>query len=206
MIDVTDYQEIKPWERQPGESEKAFSYFITYREMGRNHSLRTLCRQEGVGMRQIWGYSKKWRWVERCAAWQDELDRIKREVIIKEVQEMTKRHSQQAMMFQRVLIMPVEAVIKKLKQNSPEIAEFEGAKLKDLFNIVLDSAKLFSSVVDIERKSRGEPNEILKQDVTSEGQRIKVILPPGAYDGNNEEFSDFEEEETAKPGDQQNDN
>jgi hypothetical protein len=180
MIDIYEFDDVpKQWERQKGESERAYGYFIKYRDMGARHSLRALSQQEGIGLKALWEHSAKWKWRERLAAWMDELDRVRRDVTVKEVQEMTKRHAQQSMMMQRVIITPAEIILKKIKNNPSAIQEFENMSLSTLFDKTLDAARVFSAVVDVERKSRGEPSEILKQDLTSNGKEIRVILPPG---------------------------
>lgn len=201
MIEIIEAErDYLPWERARGESERAYNYFVKYRDQGSKRSLRSLAQQEGLSFRQLGKHSSKWRWKERVAAWQDELDRIRREATIKEVQEMTKRHSQQSMMFQRVLIMPAEAALKKLKSNHSEIADFENLPLKTLFDLTIDASRMFAQIVDTERKSRGEPNEILKQDLSSQGKQLQIILPPGIntaeevdlIDDDGDDFGDVE--------------
>lgn len=166
------------WERQKGEGDKAYEYFTVYRDLGASRSLRKVAKLVGIATKSIHNHSIKWKWRERVKAWYDELDRIRRDVIVKEVQEMTKRHAQQSMMLQRVLIVPTEAIIEKLKMQTPDVQEFKNLPIDKLFDKVLDSARVISQVVDIERKSRGEPSEILKTDVTGSAQQIKIILPP----------------------------
>jgi len=197
--DNSEFAEALPWERQKGEGDKPYHYFVAYRDMGFRRSIRTLAQQEGLGFRNLAKYSINWNWQQRVAAWDDELDRVKRESSMKEIREMTKRHSKQSMAFQRALILPVEAILKKINLNSSDIAEFENQPLHKLFDYALDASRVFATIVDVERKSRGEPNEILRQDVTSQGKQIHVILPPGINLNTNEvsfsaaEFEDMDD-------------
>lgn len=83
-----------PWERQPGETARAFHAFTLYRDMRpHDRSLRLLGeREDTADPRQIQRWSSDHQWVGRCTAWDDELDRIKRAATQDEVEAMTKRH------------------------------------------------------------------------------------------------------------------
>ncbi len=62
--------DAQPWERQRGESAKAYEAFRTFRDVGPHRSL--------LGCRSIerrWSY--RWRWADRAAAWDVELYRVK---------------------------------------------------------------------------------------------------------------------------------
>lgn len=167
-----------PWERQPGEGVKAFEKFCCYRDLGRNRTLRQVAKERGKALITIEIYSQQWHWVERCNLWDDECDRRKQAAYLREIEEMAKRHARQSIGFQSVLIKPVEAYLQRLK-NDPQgkLKDFDGIATDKLFDKVIKAAQVFSDIIGIERKSRGEPNEITKQDITSGGQAIKVILP-----------------------------
>lgn len=67
-----------PWERQPGESVKAFTAFLAYRDLGPDaRSLRELCKVLGKGRTMPNRWSMRWHWGQRVAAWDEKqiLDR-----------------------------------------------------------------------------------------------------------------------------------
>lgn len=166
------------YERMKGEGQVAFKYFCMYRDMGNKKSYRRVAREAGVSTHLIFSLAQKWHWQDRVKLWVDEVDRVKRETYLKEIQEMAKRHAQHSMAFQKVLTMPVEAILKKIRNGDLSYQEFLNLPVSELFEKSLKSAQLFSSIVDIERKSRGEPTELIKQEVQQEAtQEIKVILP-----------------------------
>ena len=89
----------EPWERQPDESELMYARFRVYLEMGRT---RTLTRAaeiltstgdsanlHGVYVREL---SAKFRWVERCGAYDRDQDRLERESLIEQRRDMIRRH------------------------------------------------------------------------------------------------------------------
>jgi hypothetical protein len=162
------------WERLPREPSSAFRAFTIFRDMGPRRSRIKVAEQLGKGYGWIKNLAVKWRWEERVRAFEDYLDQIKIEAMKKEIEEMARRHIQQSMIFQQVLIRPAEALIKKIRNGEES---FERLPLEKLFDKSVAAAQVFNKLVDIERKSRGEPNEISKQDITSNGEPLKVILP-----------------------------
>jgi hypothetical protein len=76
--------EPMPWEKQRGESAKAFNAFRIYRDLGSGRAQVKVGRilgESGVqtALSQIERWSSQWRWVERCDAWDREQDQIARE-------------------------------------------------------------------------------------------------------------------------------
>lgn len=177
-IDAVLKSEVPLWERQQGESDKCFDYFCLYRDMGPSRSLQKVANAANKQLITMAQHSTQWNWKERTKAWTDWKDKERRETIIREVKEMAKRHYEESMMLQRCLILPAEALLKRMKGTSAaKIKDFNGIKLELLFDKVVKAAHEFSSIVDIERKSRGEPNDIVKSDFTSGGEPVKIILP-----------------------------
>src|SRR5215467_5679024 len=87
-----------PWERQPGESARAFAAFCLFRDIGPRRSLRECCRRfygdrtmSNLGQSSTW--SGKWQWVERCRAWDDHLDALARQEQERQRKEMVERHA-----------------------------------------------------------------------------------------------------------------
>lgn len=68
-----------PWEKQKGESQKAFHAFSLYRDLRSTRSLtnvqRTLHETRTAGPSMVATWSRKWKWVERADAFDREEDR-----------------------------------------------------------------------------------------------------------------------------------
>ena len=189
-MDDSTKTSVKSWERQKGESEIQYMCFCVYRDLGPYRSLRAAAQQLGKSEILMQTYSQKHKWMMRAKLWADELDKKKREAVVKEVQEMAKRHINQSIAFQRVLVLPVEAIMKKIN-NDPDgkHRSFNGANMDKLFDKALKAAQTFSEVVKVERVSRGEPLDISKAavDHTTGGEKIHVILPPINHKQDNED-------------------
>ena len=98
-----------PWQRQPGESSKAYSRFCRYRDMGEGRSLRSLkrmCDESGtpIGFSQLARWSTKWQWQARAEAHDDLLAEERRLANVKAVREMDERHAKIAQAVQGQLV------------------------------------------------------------------------------------------------------
>ena len=82
----------KPWERQKGESDKAFEAFSIYRDMGADRSLRAVGQKLGKSRALMERWSVSYKWLERVRAYENELEKEAREQAIKDRKEMIRRH------------------------------------------------------------------------------------------------------------------
>lgn len=167
------------WERLPREPLKAFKAFQVYRDMGYRRTRQAVAARMNLSLSRVNYLASKWRWEERIAAWEKHLDRIRTETIKEEVKAMTQRHIQQALIFQRALVLPAEALLNRIRPEKDPHGEnrnFEMLTFDKLFALVIDAAQTFGKAVDIERKARGEPGEISKLDVNTT-ETVQVILP-----------------------------
>lgn len=88
--------ERPPWERQPGESSRAYRYFEVYRDLGAERSLEKVRqtfaqRSVRISVRRLAILSSKHRWVERALAWDDYQARLLAEQRTREYQERQAR-------------------------------------------------------------------------------------------------------------------
>jgi hypothetical protein len=59
--------DIRPWDQQPEEPNKAYSWFLTYRDLGEGRTLRKAFSKETKKLNgTISDMSRKWNWVHRC--------------------------------------------------------------------------------------------------------------------------------------------
>lgn len=84
------------WEQQQAESAPAFEAFAVYRDAGPARSTRAAARQVGKNAKLISRWCKKWRWVERVRAWDQDQDRQRRQQAVEALAEMHQRHAKLA--------------------------------------------------------------------------------------------------------------
>jgi len=137
------------WERQKDESNKAYHTFCIYRDMGPNRSLEKTRQKIGKPagyIRWLHTWSSKYDWVTRAQAYDDYIEKKKREEKEKAILDMAERHAKLAMAFQ-------QRIAQRLQGIDPlELSPSDMAKWLDI-------------ATKLERLSRGEPTEIGKQEV-----------------------------------------
>jgi hypothetical protein len=127
---------IEPWERQQGETAKAYEAFVIYRDMGLERSLAKVGRRLGISTKYIERLSKRWRWRERTRAFDGRIERVQTEDAIEAAEKANRRHIAESQQMQG-------AVLKFLK-------EFDPQKLK-----AADVPVWMKAAIDIERKCMG---------------------------------------------------
>lgn len=140
------------YERLENENGKQYAAFCAFRDLGTKRTLRAASAKVYPHLAahpggSISAWSVRFRWLERAAAWDDEVDRKRRETEIEEVIAMRKRHVTQAQALQA-------KAIDRLTHMLP--AEM---KVSDVLNFFIEAAKL-------ERSSLGQPVEIQRHEVT----------------------------------------
>jgi hypothetical protein len=108
-----------PWQRQPGESARAFAAFTVYRDLpATERSLDAVCRRladddpaapfrrrSGARVRrrsgQVSAWSSTFHWVERATAWDAEKDRLALEAEAEAIREMRRQHAAEAVQFRQ---------------------------------------------------------------------------------------------------------
>ncbi len=158
------------WERQKDESNKAYHIFCIYRDMGPNRSLEKTRQKIGKPagyIRWLHTWSSKYDWVTRAQAYDDYIERKKREEKEKAILEMAERHARLAMAFQ-------QRVAQRLQEIDP--AELSPA----------DMARWLDIATKLERLSRGEPTEIEKQEHSGDVE-VEIRLVDEDEYGNDEE-------------------
>jgi len=154
------------WEKQKNESNKAYHIFCIYRDLGPDRSLDKTRQKLGKPAgytRWMHTWSSKYDWVTRAQAYDDYLERKKREEKEKAILEMAERHARLAMAFQ-------QRVAERLREiNQSELSPSDMAKWLDI-------------ATKLERLSRGEPTEIEKQEVHGEVKNGNIFERIAKYE------------------------
>lgn len=167
-------KQIDPWERQEGESTKAFEAFCVYRDMGIQRSLSKVSEKLQKSDTLMGRWSRTYDWVERAAAWDSEQDRIIRQQQLDDIKKMRKRHASLA-----------EDMLLKAAQALKFIPEDE-VKASDISRLVEVGSKL-------ERISRGDSGEVVEERDGGEAiNPVQIYIPDNSRARNQDEFDDLE--------------
>lgn len=169
----------KPWERQESETPKAYEAFCIYRDMkkdGQERSLREVASMLKKSLTLVGRWSSKYGWVERVADWDDEQERIEREIAQKEqvkaIREMRKRQAQSGYALQ----LKATRALGKLPMDQ--------MSAKDIVNMMVEGAKL-------ERIGRGDVGEVVEErDGGQAAPAVTFYMPSNGRDEPKEEEDD----------------
>lgn len=164
----------EPWERQKGETSRAYEAFCVYRDMGPGRSQVKVGQKLSKNTATIAGWSTKYEWVKRAAAWDAEQDRIARQAQTDEIKRMRKRHADLA-----------NAMLVKAAKALQRIPEDE-IKAGDVSRMVDTAAKL-------ERISRGDAGEVVEERNGGDAPKIVQFYMPDNH-RDKEETEPTEEE------------
>jgi hypothetical protein len=148
-------EEKRAWDRQAGESSKAYAHFCLYRDMGVGRSLRQMEKLDSCTsqLRQLMRWSVTWQWVYRCEKYDDHVElqtRLRQE---KERIQMRERHAKVALLGLNIAVKGLEKLLAKVQDDKQAVTP-------------ADLTRLLDTSVKVERLSRGEPTEIEKSEHT----------------------------------------
>ena len=136
--------ELQPWERQEGETAKAYEAFSEYRDMGADRSLAKVGHKLGKSKAQMEKWSKKYSWVARAEAWDIEEDRLIRVALTKDIGAMRKRHADVA----KAMLIKAARALQKIPDDE--------IKATDISRMVDVATKL-------ERISKGDVGDVIEE-------------------------------------------
>ena len=166
----------QPWERQPGETPRAFHAFTHYRDLGPGRSVdrawrahRTACegqitdRIPAARARNWARLAARWGWGDRAADWDSEVDRQTRQRTAAEHADIRLRHARLAQAAATALTVPVRATIDALQQDPQLIAKLVARTTTDpmallaVVAVVARVAGLLPGLATMERIALGMP-------------------------------------------------
>ena len=151
-----------------GESDKAYSAFCYYRDLGYDRSITKVTRgcHKSHGLISRW--NSRYHWAERIRAWEDHLDRVAMEKAEKARKDMVDRHIRLSSMLQSV------GTAKLLEWHKQVQAWQQDPQHNQLPNLTpSDVVRLIELGIRIERLCRGESTEVVDPK-----QIQYVFLPP----------------------------
>ena len=167
----TPEPKTEPWERQDGETAKAFEAFAIYRDMGPDRSLRKVVQSLNKNLTTIAEWSSKYDWVNRVAAWDAEQDRIARQQQINDIKKMRKRHAGIA----AAMLVKAATALQRIPED--EISASEISRMVDV------ASKL-------ERISRGDVGEVIEERNGGDAiSPVQIYIPTN----NREKKDDFDD-------------
>ena len=154
---------VEPYNRLPGETDKAYHAFEVYRDAGGKRGITATADAIGSHKGLVSKWSKKYNWRERVRAWDNRVITAKMEGILAEVKTMQSRQTALATGLQTVAAQEIDKLI-KLSKESPDM-------------IITPEAivKLVKTGADLERLVAGVPNQIIEERVTGDTEALAKL-------------------------------
>ena len=163
------------WERQKSESSKAYAAFCSYRDMGVSRSLVKIVNivygesSEGklsVNLRQLSTWSVKYGWVSRVEAYDDYLESKSRKEHEIAIQKMVTEHAEAAVITRSKAMERIGLIgEKELNELTPK-----------------EALEYLKVAAELERKSRGAPDQIVELGGEVKGSGVVIYLPDNKRD------------------------
>jgi hypothetical protein len=169
------------WDRQLGESSRAFHAFCHYRDLGAGRSIdkawrshKTICDHVPIADRRRaparWRTrAAHWGWTSRAEAWDAELDRQTREKLAKQQLEARERHQRLAQGTLTTLSAPVSALLQALQD--PRVMQALTTRISSspdsllaMIGLIAQCAQAMPAIVSMERLALGLTTELLTID------------------------------------------
>jgi len=162
------------WYRQEGESDSAYNYFDVYRNLPfSKRSVSQVAKlTNNKSNNRLFQYAKDFNWDERARAWDNYVIAKQDEFIIKQREEVKLEYIQEARSIRKAILVPIRSFAKKI--NAGE--NFDAKSLTELYKMVIQTPDKFKKLQEIEFTALGEASDIKKEDITSNGNTIKITF------------------------------
>lgn len=154
----------KPWERQKGESEKAYEAFVTYRDMGQERTITAVVKQLGKSRALIDRWRSRWEWKERVRLYDNDLEKEARAKAVKDRKKMTERHIGIAMQLQKKALAALTEM--SVEDMSPK-------DIKEYIKMATDLERLNRTLEEESTRSTGDAQSSLADTIIAAYQKRK---------------------------------
>lgn len=139
------------WDRQKGESRKAYADFLLYRDLGLTRSLAEVARRSSKHVTLMIRWNKRWDWVGRSDEWDAYEQRLADEALRRQIDERAERHARTADALLGVGI----KILNRLNMQLDEV----DAKGHPTQRVTPRAALLAVEAIKVGRLIMGEPTE-----------------------------------------------
>jgi hypothetical protein len=169
---LADEMGIKPWDRQRGESARAYAAFCLYRDLGPDRSLAEVTRraagtqtatiyvlkrgdERSCGRKrksgQVGGWCRKFGWIERCQAWDLYQTAVYKNGLRTDIEQMAERHANQARLLLELQLTPIAAAAKSIGRRRYDLAQMS---FSQIHRLLVRVGKVSAALNACERRAR----------------------------------------------------
>lgn len=164
----------EPWERQEGETAKAFEAFCVYRDLGIQRSIAKTGKSLGKTCAHLEAWSSKYNWVERATQWDAEQDRAVRQQQLDDIKKMRKRHADLA----EAMLIKAARALKRIPDDEIKAG---------------DVTRMLDIATKVERISRGDSETIIEERDGGEALNpVQIYIPDNKRGRDQDNFDDLD--------------
>ena len=145
------------WERQEKESEKVYSYFCLYRDLGKNRTVVLVQKECNKGASYLTKLSDNYNWVERSGAYDDYLELKIRKANEKELVATSESLLNTVNKMLDLYTIPLEEIEKQMIAKSK--TGFGDLTIKDIMTWVAQNGSPIEKLVKIKMLLEDKPSE-----------------------------------------------
>lgn len=143
------------WDRQQGETDKAWQGWVIYRDLPREErSIRRAALLGGTAKSNTGEWAVIWSWTRRLEAYERHLDQIRVKAHENEVRDMAKRHANLARGALGALQAPVRELVERISDGRLNL---KAMSHKELLTFVSKSSRAIRDLIEVERVSNSLP-------------------------------------------------
>jgi len=150
--------QLQPWDRQPGESRKAFAAFVIYRDLPGTRGCLAAAQKVSCRLQIIRKWSATHDWYNRARAWDKRQDRLARQEQIRERQKMAERIAMGGKELQELAREEMQKLRADLRNGRPDPTDPKGKKTIAVRLTPYQIARMFELGARSERMARGDPD------------------------------------------------
>lgn len=166
--------DLKPWNKQQGESEPAYAAFLAYLRMNKDGGFRNvseLSRNLSKSRQLLETWKNKWNWQERCDEWDKVTLEEERLALVKERQKMIKNHKAIGHALQGTALEALKEFNKKSKK---------GIYFKDIVAALKIGVTIEMQASDTELRIR--KLELENEKLKAESEKLRAEIRAGQED------------------------
>ena len=170
---ATNEKAPQPWERQDGETTKNYEAFCEYRDMEKR-SLAKVAEKLGKIVKLIERWSATFEWVNRAAAWDDEVARETARELMRDMAKTRARQRKQALKMQHKGL----ELLKDIRSGDAKLSEI---------------VSLLKLGMEQERICLGDVGDVIEERQSeSTVSPVQIYIPDNNRGRGEDDFSDLE--------------
>jgi hypothetical protein len=107
------------WDRFVGESARAFSAFVKFRDAADKRSMTAVAQELSCTKQNVGRWAFRWRWQERVSAFDVHQDQLHREEMARQRTDMNRRHMKLGILMQSIGAHAMAELQQKIEQKLP---------------------------------------------------------------------------------------